>query len=274
VTLWPHPLDDGRAEERTAMLLWLADNGQAEEALRRLPRVETAHPEPALLLYRLGVALDENGRAADAVPLLERAARAGSVQAGGAQAGGRPEIELALGQALLDAGRPSDAAPHLRAAWRAGTRADVAGFDLSRALAASGNGAAAAAVLAELAERTPPADGESAHALASVSLELHRPELALRFADAGLAQRPDAPALLEKRGLALAMLSRAADADAALRRAATLDAKSASIRLNLAVVEAQLGRVESARSLAREALALDPGYAQARGLLEALERVR
>ena len=109
VTLWPHGLDDGRAEERTAMLLWLVDSGAGDEALRRLPALEASHPLPALLLYRLGVALDEGGRAGDAVPLLERAASRGE----------RPQIALALGQALLDSGRAGEAVPHLRAAWQA-----------------------------------------------------------------------------------------------------------------------------------------------------------
>ncbi|HXY39338.1 MAG TPA: glycosyltransferase family 39 protein, partial [Vicinamibacteria bacterium] len=57
LALWPHHLDDGRSEERTVMLLWLVDNGRTAEALQRLPAVESAHPEPALLLYRLGQAL-------------------------------------------------------------------------------------------------------------------------------------------------------------------------------------------------------------------------
>jgi tetratricopeptide (TPR) repeat protein len=54
------------------MLLWLVDNGQAAEALRRLPAVEAAHPEPARLLLRLGQALGEAGEAAAAAGLLER----------------------------------------------------------------------------------------------------------------------------------------------------------------------------------------------------------
>jgi len=72
LALWPHGLDDGRSEERTVMLLWLVDNGQGAEALRRLPAVEAAHPEPAQLLLRVGQALYENGEAAAAASLLER----------------------------------------------------------------------------------------------------------------------------------------------------------------------------------------------------------
>jgi hypothetical protein len=35
LTFWPHRLDDGRSEERTVMLLWLVDNGQAARACPR-----------------------------------------------------------------------------------------------------------------------------------------------------------------------------------------------------------------------------------------------
>ena len=74
LALWPHGLEDGRSEERTVMLLWLVDNGQGEEALRRLPAVEAAHAEPARLLLRLGQALDEN-READGGDAAPRALR-------------------------------------------------------------------------------------------------------------------------------------------------------------------------------------------------------
>ena len=84
------------------MLLWLVDNGQGEEALRRLPAVEAAHPEPARLLLRLGQALDENREAAAAAQLLERSL---------ALDPSRAETRLALGQALFDAGRPGTRSP-------------------------------------------------------------------------------------------------------------------------------------------------------------------
>jgi tetratricopeptide (TPR) repeat protein len=198
LALWPHGLDDGRSEERTVVLLWLADNGQAGEALRRLPAVEAAHPEPAQLLLRLGQALHENGEAGPAAQLLERT--------------------LALGP----------------------LRADAAGLLLA----------------------------------GSTALQLRRPGLALRFLDDGIARDPRMAALREKRGLALVMLERPTEARAALEEARRLDPASASICLNLAVLDAQDGRFDAARALAGEALRLQPDYPQARGLLEALERAR
>jgi tetratricopeptide (TPR) repeat protein len=264
LALWPHGLDDGRSEERTVMLLWLVDNGQGAEALRRLPVVEATHPEPARLLLRLGQALDENREAAAAARLLERSL---------ALDPSRPETRLALGQALLDAGRPREAIPHLRGALDAGYRLDLAGFALVQALAADGQGVEAAARLERLS--LPP--GTSAASLLVVgntALQLRRPDLALRFLDKGIARDPRMAALREKRGLALVMLERPAEARAELEEARRLDPASASACLNLAVLEAQEGRFDAARALAGEALRLQPDYAQARGLLATLERAR
>jgi tetratricopeptide (TPR) repeat protein len=264
LALWPHRLDDGRSEERTVMLLWLVDNGQAPEALRRLPRVEAEHPEPALLLYRLGRALDENREAAVAARLLERSL---------ALDPSRTETRLALGQALFDAGRPKEAIPHLRAALLAGFRPDTAGFALVQALAETGELPEAAARLERLS-LPPHTDAASLLVVGNTALRLRRPDLALRFLDKAIAQDPRMAALREKRGLALVMLERPAEARAELEEARRLDPASASAALNLAVLEAQEGRFEAARSLAREALRLQPDYPQARGLLETLARVR
>jgi tetratricopeptide (TPR) repeat protein len=264
LALWPHGLDDGRSEERTVMLLWLVDNGQGEEALRRLPGVEAAHPEPARLLLRLGQALDENREAGAALQLLERAL---------ALDPSRAETRLALGQALFDAGRPKDAIPHLRAALEAGCRPDLAGFSLVQALAMAGDEAEAAARLERLSP-PPRTDTASLLIVGSTALQVRRPDLALRFLDRGMAQDPRMAALHEKRGLALVMLQRPTEARTELEEACRLDPASASARLNLAVLEAQEGRLEAARALASEALRLQPDYPQARGLLETLERQR
>jgi tetratricopeptide (TPR) repeat protein len=263
LTLWPHRLDDGRSEERTVMLLWLVDNGQAAEAMRRLPAVEAAHPEPALLLYRLGQALDETREAEAAASLLQRSLALAA----------RPQTRLALGQALLDAGRPAEAIPHLEAALAANVRPDLAGFGLVQALAATGRPADAAARLERL-PLPPDTDAASLLAVGTTALQLRRPDLALRFLDRAVAADPRVAALREKRGLALAMLARPDDARADLEEAHRLDPTSASTCLNLAVLDAQQGRLDSARSLAREALRLQPDYPQARGLLGALEGAR
>ena len=263
LAFWPHRLDDGRSEERTVMLLWLVDNGQGQEARRRLPAVEAAHPEPAFFLFRVGQALDENREAAAAVPLLQRSLALDP----------RAETHLALGQALFDAGQAGDAIPHLEAALAANVRPDLAGFGLVQALAAAGRPAEAVARLERLSL---PAGTDAASLLAAgnVALQIGRPDLALRFLDRGIAADPRMAAIREKRGLSLAMLERRAEARAELEEAHRLDPASASACLNLAVLEAQGGRLEAARALAREALRLQPDYPHARGLLAELERAR
>jgi tetratricopeptide (TPR) repeat protein len=246
------------------MLLWLVDNGQGPEALRRVPAVEASHPEPARLLLRVGLALDENREAEAAAQLLELSLTLDP---------SRAETRLALGQALFDAGRPGDAIPHLRASLDAGHRPDTSGFALVQALAAAGDAAEAAARLERLA-LPPRTDAASLLVVGNMALQLSRPDLALRFLDRGIAQDPRMAALREKRGLALVMLERPTEARAELEEARRLDPASASACLNLAVLEAQEGRLDAARSLAREALRLQPDYPQARGLLGALDRAR
>ena len=56
--------------------------------------------------------------------------------------------------------------------------------------------------------------------------------------------------------------------------AAAASPQDASVHLNLAVVLAQLGRFDEARTEAVTALRLRPDYPQARGLLDALPKER
>jgi 4-amino-4-deoxy-L-arabinose transferase-like glycosyltransferase len=81
-------------------------------------------------------------------------------------------------------------------------------------------------------------------------------------------------ALLEKRGLARVLAGDAAGARPDLEEAVRLDGKNASARVNLAVVVANAGETSRALSLARQALDLKPDYEKARGLLQALERMK
>jgi tetratricopeptide (TPR) repeat protein len=185
----------------------------------------------------------------------------------------RGEIQLALGQALFDAGRPAEAVPHLQAAWEAHVRPEVSGFDLARALEAAGQGEAAAEQLARVALPAT-ADAESILAAGSFALQLGRPDLALRFFDQGLEREPAQGTLHEKRGLAYILLGRRVDARVDFEAACRSDPRRATARLNLAVLDAQEGRLDAAKALLREALQIDPGYAQARGLLAELESAR
>jgi 4-amino-4-deoxy-L-arabinose transferase-like glycosyltransferase len=81
-------------------------------------------------------------------------------------------------------------------------------------------------------------------------------------------------ALLERRGIARVLAGDAAGARPDLEEAVRLDDTNASARVNLAVVLADAGETSRARSLARQALDLKPGYEKARALLQALERMK
>ena len=77
----------------------------------------------------------------------------------------------------------------------------------------------------------------------------------------------------EARGVALFQLGRLEAAAEELEVACALDPARASAQLNLAVVRAEQGRYEEARTRVDAALRLRPDYPQARGLRAALDRM-
>ena len=87
--------------------------------------------------------------------------------------------------------------------------------------------------------------------------------------------RPEAAvalsALLEQRGLSRVKGGDVAGGRSDLEEAVRLDGTNAAVRLNLAVACAMAGETDRARGLAREALALQPGYEKARAFLKALD---
>jgi len=78
-------------------------------------------------------------------------------------------------------------------------------------------------------------------------------------------------ALLEQRGLSRVNGGDVAGGRSDLEEAVRLDGANAAARLNLAVASAMAGETDRARGLAREALALQPGYEKARAFLKALD---
>jgi 4-amino-4-deoxy-L-arabinose transferase-like glycosyltransferase len=78
-------------------------------------------------------------------------------------------------------------------------------------------------------------------------------------------------AVREKRGIERSIAADAAGALADLEAAVGLDPSAPAARLNLAAVLAEQGEIARARALAREALALQPGYEKAEALLRALD---
>lgn len=259
-TNWNLGLDDGRAAERTEMIVHLVDAGRDREAMALLESTVPMARDLALVYFRAGQAFAERGDTGRAIGLLQRAHD---------RAPDRPEIRLVLGQALLDAGRPAEAAPHLLAALEAGVRSDLAAFDLARARAAAGDRSGAREAL----RRIPDPGGldvASRIAAGRLALEVGDPAFALEVLEPAARAAPADAALAEALGLALDAAGRRDAAIAALERACALDPRSATARLNLAVFLAERGRTDEARRLAEEALAIRPDYARARAFLEAL----
>lgn len=241
------------------MALWLVGQGRVDDASARVTEIERGHASPGVLHFRVGRALLVRGHTEAAVRHLERAFAADP----------RPETGLMLGQALLAAGRAADAVPHLRRAHQSRTSPQIAGFDLARALAATGDRAGAVRVLQRVRpERAD--DGESWRALGELALELRAPRLAEGFLRQATKADPRSATGFERLGLAIASSGRVQEALAAFEHASQLAPQDASIRLNLAVALAETGRTAEASRHAAEALRLDPQYEKAREFLRAL----
>jgi tetratricopeptide (TPR) repeat protein len=254
---WPLGLDDGRSEQRVRMTERLIAIQRDEEAARWSALALDGHPIPGVARFRIGRAWLARGRADAALPHLQDAARLDP---------DRPETSFALGQALLDSHRPAEAIPHLQRAFDAGVRRDLAGVDLVRAHAALGNREAALRVLQAVAPQRE-SDSASWHALGKLAEDLGAPALAADFYGRAVAVDPASADTRRQHGLMLAVLGRTADAAAAFEALVALAPDDASAHLNLAVVYAQLGRLDEARRHAREALRLQPGYDKAMELL-------
>jgi hypothetical protein len=168
---WRVPVDEGRMEERTRMVLWLIGQERYDEAERRTADAEKEHPQPGSLHFRIGRALLARGRADAAVRHLQRASELDPQKA---------ETSLGLGQALLETRRAKEAIPHLRRAIAAGVRPDLAGFDLARAYAAAGDRNSALQALQGVRPLRAD-DGDSWRALGELALELQAPRLAEAF---------------------------------------------------------------------------------------------
>jgi tetratricopeptide (TPR) repeat protein len=259
---WRFGLDDGRTEERTRMVLWLIGQQRFAEADTRVAEIERASPTPGVLHFRVGRALLAERQYDSAIGHLQRAAEIDP---------GQPETDYALGQALLDASRPQEALPHLRRAYDAGVRADLAGYDLARALGMTGDRAQAVSVLSRVRPRQA-GDARSWFTLGELAAQLQAPELVETFMREAVRLQPGAPDPHEQLGLALAAQGRFEDALGELQQAARLNPSDAVAQLNLAVALARLGREDEARTHAEAALRIRPDYDRARQFLEALSR--
>jgi len=256
----PIHADDGRAEERARMAEAMVTRDEIEAAEQWVKLAEPGYPKPAVLHFRVGRLLLVHHRPEAALAHFQRAA---DLEPGSA------EVEYAMGQALVDARRYKDAIPHLEQALRGGVRVDLAGYDLARARAGTGDRAGALQTLQGVRPENPN-DAVAWSALGQLAVQLQSPSLGAAFFNEAVRAAPMNAKPHQDLGLALAMMGRFPEAIAQFEQAAAIDPRDPAAQLNLAVAYAEAGRKADARARAEEALRLNPNYERAKQFLRAL----
>ena len=259
-------LDSGIGSEQTRQAVFLVEQGSFNEALRYVEQIANQHSHPGVLRFRVGQALLDAGRHADAVPLLAEAITID---------GPRPAIRLALGEALLMTGRSREAVGHLDAAYDSGYDINMTAPLLVRALVLAGRADDAVRRLSGLPSSVATgavAAEEVALDFGTLALERGAMVEAIRWLSIAVERAPNRAEAHEKLGLAMFLRGDPQAALPHLERARSLNPASASAHLNLAVLSPDLERFAEARALATEALRLNPGETRAEDLLKALPR--
>ena len=167
----PLPHDDGRAEDRTRMAEAMIVRDRVDLAEQWAARAIQIHPRPSDVHLRVGRRLVVHSRPDAAIAHLERVLRDDPSSA---------DANFAMGQALVGAKRPREAIPRLRAAMQGGMRESLVGYELARAMAASGDRAGALQAL-QAVRPEDPADVDTWNALGQLALQLGSPSLAASF---------------------------------------------------------------------------------------------
>ena len=261
LTNWPNRRDDGRAEERTSMAEAMIVRDQIDAAEQWATKAESIHSRPAVVHLRVGRRLTVHSRPDQAITHLQRALQL---------APGDPDVNYAMGQALVEAKRPREAIPRLQGALKAGARVNLAGYDLARALAASGDRAGALQTL-QAVRPDSPSDVQGWNALGQLAMQLESPSLAAAFFNDAVAASPRAARSRRDLGFALSMMGRHQEAIVQLEQAVALDPADLETQLNLAIAYRNGGRPAEARARAQEVLRLKPDYQPARQFLRGLE---
>jgi tetratricopeptide (TPR) repeat protein len=258
----PLPYDEGVAEERTRMAERLIALGRYDDATRWIESAERAHSRPAEVHFRVGQRFAAQDQPGAAIAHFQRALTLDPNQ---------PVIAYALGETLLESARPQEAIAPLRLALDRGVHTDQAGYDLARALGATGEREQAVRVL----EQLHPARSDDADrwvALSRLAVQLREAGLAQGFARKAIALQPDLAAAHGQLGDGLNLEGRWAEAARELSEAIRLDPLSSLPHIGLAVADANMGRPDDARFHVEEALRLDPRSEPARRVQQMLER--
>lgn len=256
-------LDNGIGGEQTRQAVLFIEQGAFDEARRYVELISNEHRHPGVLRFRVGQALLDAGRHADAADLLAQAITID---------GPRPAIRLALGAALAGTGRAAEAVVHVEAAYDSGYDINAAGPLLVRALVLADRTDEAVRRLSSMPDSMAGTAAEVPLDFGTLALERSAMAEAIRWLHLAVERAPDRAEAHEKLGLAIFLQGDPQTALPHLERACRLDPASASAHLNLAVVYAALGRFTEARSRAADALRLDPAEPRAANLLKALPK--
>jgi Flp pilus assembly protein TadD len=195
-----------------------------------------------------GVALAQQGRLGEALPLLERAVRL---------APNNPQARLNYGAALVTSGRPTDAVNQLREAVRLKPDYAEAHFNLGNVLRDSGHTTDAIESFRTAVRLRPDHSGMMTN-LGLALTEAGRPAEALPLLQQAARLNPGSEDTHNNLGLALSDLGRFAEAEAAYEQALRLNPRSADTLSNLAGTYTVQGRVDEALGYYDLALAFTP----------------
>ncbi len=260
LTNLPIHADDGRAEERARMAEAMVTRDEIEAAERWVKLAEPGYPKPGVLHFRIGRLLLVHHRPDAALVHFQRASELEP---------GSSEVEYATGQALVDARRYKEAIPHLEKALRGGVRVDLAGYDLARARAGTGDRAGALQTLQGIRPENAN-DATAWSALGQLALQLQSPSLGAAFFSEAVRAAPASSKPHQDLGLAMAMMGRFDEAIAQFEQSVSIEPRDPAAQLNLAVAYAEAGRKADARARAEEAVRLNPNYEKAKQFLRAL----
>jgi thioredoxin-like negative regulator of GroEL len=175
--------------------------------------------------------------------------------------------------ALRDAKRTAEATALFERARTAASLHPETPLAASTALAEAYVSQGRVAEALSLAQSMDPSHFDATHAaaLGRIAMNARDPHTAQSYFTRAATLDPRNVALHHDLGIAAFLTDDRATARRAFETAIRFDPRHASSLVNLAVIEAEAGEVEAARAHARRALEAKPGYAQALGLLEALE---
>jgi len=250
------------------VLVHLADEakeaGRTEDALAFLQAQESVWRRESSYFTALGILRAAHGNEAEAVSLFEQSLRM------------RPDNAVAAEELLkrsIEQNDPEKAQALLRHAWKAAEGSIQTMNYLGIVCLRNGQGKIAEGIFRKVLE----SDSENAGVLANLAIALQmqgKSRDAASVFEKTVRLQPDNAQLYYNYGACLAELGNHQRALEIFLKARNLNFQNPKLFIAIAKVYFRLNRVNEAKEILREALKTDPGFAEARDLLEALEKER